>query len=139
MGREGEERGKMGPRQLLPKAEMEASASPVGMDSIPLAGASDGKPVKRRCISSACMPCRKRKSKVSASSSGLRCIWAEDGDACHMTLGVLFWGLADMLVYSVTAINRLVPLVEMSITRDAIMISMPIIEEKGRSNEIFLN
>lgn len=52
------------PRQLLPKAESETPMSPTAMDSIPLAG-TEGKAAKRRCISSACMPCRKRKSKVS--------------------------------------------------------------------------
>ena len=55
---------KLLPRQILPKVEPGSSSSPI-FDA-PLAG---GEPAaKRRCISSACMPCRKRKSKVSTVS-----------------------------------------------------------------------
>ncbi|RDL38004.1 Zn2 DNA-binding protein [Venustampulla echinocandica] len=48
------------PRSLLPKSEaMSSSPSP----SLDAAFAGGEAPPKRRCISSACMPCRKRKSK----------------------------------------------------------------------------
>ncbi|TVY85089.1 Nitrogen assimilation transcription factor nit-4 [Lachnellula suecica] len=52
-------------RSLLPKAEPSRSPS---FDSVPAAGGdSDEPPAKRKCVSSACMPCRKRKSKCNGA------------------------------------------------------------------------
>jgi hypothetical protein len=56
---------KLLPRQILPKVEPGSSSSSPILDAR-LAGGE--RAAKRRCISSACMPCRKRKSKVSTIS-----------------------------------------------------------------------
>lgn len=52
-------------RPLLPKEE--PVESPTNSD-----GGMEAKAAKRRCISSACNPCRKRKSKVGGAAAGPR-------------------------------------------------------------------
>ncbi|KAI5784739.1 fungal-specific transcription factor domain-containing protein [Geopyxis carbonaria] len=87
-------------RPLLPKQE-EASpngfpptfASPTGSGG---SGGSPGKVVKRRCISSACIPCRRRKSKCDGASPAcstckavyqMECVYDSDGDRRRKSTG----------------------------------------------------
>ncbi|KAF8855494.1 hypothetical protein BDZ45DRAFT_804928 [Acephala macrosclerotiorum] len=74
----------LAPRQLLPKADPEtSSASPV-LDSIPVAGGEHS--AKRRCISSACMPCRKRKSKCDGGKPACTACLEVYSSECHYDL-----------------------------------------------------
>jgi len=130
------------PRIILPKAEpgwASASSSPT-LDSIPPGSDS---PAKRRCISSACMPCRKRKSKVShASTVRLNCT----GDVCtrddlgtrdlvmtrlqHLGYGRFPQnGLTHC--HSVTESNQHAMLAKVCTRQSAIMILMPITGERA--------
>ncbi|CZR59534.1 uncharacterized protein PAC_09428 [Phialocephala subalpina] len=74
----------LAPRQLLPKADPESSSASPVLDPIPVAGGDQ--PAKRRCISSACMPCRKRKSKCDGGKPACTACLDVYSSECHYDL-----------------------------------------------------